>query len=193
MKCSKISINKNSEGTINVTPEDTDDIWLLYNLIQEENQVECPTFRKVVVSESASSDTQKKIKLVLAVKVEKSEVDLQYGTLRVNGKNVKENDWVKLGSYHTLEIELGNWVKIWKAKWDELSIQLVKEASSPTGKCQVGAIILQKGLAHLCTIQSDQNIHVISTIKGNLPKKKFESTSKMESKTGIIFLKYFRL
>lgn len=185
MKCSKIFLNKNSEGTINVTPEDSDDIWLLYNLIEPDDQVECLTFRKVVVNESASSDTQKKIKLILGVNVEKSDVDLEQGMLRINGKNVKENEWVKLGSYHTLEIEIGRWVKIWKSKWDNLAIQLVKEASSTTGKCQIGAIVLQEGLAHICTISSDLTPRVISKVEGNLPKKKLGSTSKLESATGI--------
>jgi protein pelota len=184
MKCSKIFLNKNSEGTINVTPEDSDDIWLIYNLIEVGDQVECLTFRKVVINESASSDNQKKIKLVLAVNAEKSDVDLEHGILRINGKNVKENDWVKLGSYHTLEIEIGRWVKIWKSKWDNLAIQLVKEASSTIGKCQVGAIVLQEGLAHICTLSSDQVIRVISKVEANLPKKKLGSTSKLESATG---------
>ena len=36
------------------------------------------------------------MKIVLAVKAEKFEVDLVAGCLRVNGKNIKENKYVKV-------------------------------------------------------------------------------------------------
>jgi stalled ribosome rescue protein Dom34 len=35
----------NGEGTVNVTPEDADDIWGLYNLITVGDEVECVTMR----------------------------------------------------------------------------------------------------------------------------------------------------
>ena len=188
MRCSKHALNKNYEGTIHFTPDDADDIWTLYNLIEVGDRVESPTSRKVVVGESGSSDTHKRITLVLAVDVEKSEVDLHNGILRVNGKNVKENQWVKLGSYHTIEIEVGNWVKIWKAKWDRLSLQLVKNASNISGKFQVGAIILQKGVAQTGNISSDQKFHSFASISANFPKRKrVFDTLEIERITGIAF------
>lgn len=53
--------------------------------------------RKVQLENSSgtSVDSQK-MKLVLAVKAEKFEVDLVAGCLRVNGKNIKENKHVKV-------------------------------------------------------------------------------------------------
>ena len=46
-------------------------------------------------SSGTNVDSQK-MKLILAVKAEKFEVDLVAGCLRVNGKNVKENKYVKV-------------------------------------------------------------------------------------------------
>lgn len=53
--------------------------------------------RKVQLENSSGSivDSQKK-KLILAVKAEKFEVDLAAGCLKVNGKNIKENKYVKV-------------------------------------------------------------------------------------------------
>lgn len=53
--------------------------------------------RKVQLENSSGTtvDSQK-MKLVLAVKAEKFEVDLVAGCLRVNGKNIKENKYVKV-------------------------------------------------------------------------------------------------
>ena len=36
---------RGGEGTVNVTPEDADDIWALYNLIGVGDEVECVTMR----------------------------------------------------------------------------------------------------------------------------------------------------
>lgn len=52
-------------------------------------------------SSGPTGDSQK-IKLVLAVRVEKLEVDLVAGCLRVNGKNVKENKHVKVKDEQTI-------------------------------------------------------------------------------------------
>lgn len=58
--------------------------------------------RKVIQENSSGNaiDSQK-MKLVLAVKAEKFEVDLVAGCLRVNGKNVKENKFVKVLKFMT--------------------------------------------------------------------------------------------
>lgn len=180
MKLNRINLNRDKEGVLTLIPEDSDDIWLLYNLIGEGDEVECMTFRKVINESNSGNVDTMKIKLVLAVSVEKTDVDLMAPSLRINGKNVKENQHVKLGSYHTLEVEPERSVKVWKRKWDQLDIQLVKQAASPTGKCQVGAVVLQEGLAHLCTV-TPQGIKVLERIEGNIPKKKLGSTSKMDS------------
>lgn len=56
---------RHGDGQVNVTPEDADDIWALYNLIGEGDEVECVTLRKVMQENSAGDvvDSQK-IKLV---------------------------------------------------------------------------------------------------------------------------------
>jgi len=51
-------------------------------------------------SSGTNVDSQK-MKLVLAIKAEKFEVDLVAGCLRVNGKNIKENKYVKVQYINT--------------------------------------------------------------------------------------------
>ena len=65
-----------------------------------ENQrycIYCFPLRKVQLENSSGSNVDsQKMKLVLAVKAEKFEVDLVACCLRVNGKNIKENKHVKV-------------------------------------------------------------------------------------------------
>jgi protein pelota len=160
MKLNKMHLMRGREGTVGMTPEDCDDIWLLYNLIQPGDEVETVTFRKVALDSNSSSasgkDVTKKIRLVLSLEVSKVDADLTAPGLRVAGRNTKPTEHVKLGAHHTLDIEPDRSLKLTKPKWDRLSLQLIREASNPTGKCLVAAVVAQATVAHVCTI--DQGV-----------------------------------
>jgi len=85
------------EGWIKLTPEDSDDIWALYNIIGPGDEIEAMTLRRVI-QENASGDTvdSQKVKVLLAIVAEKMDVDIKGSSLRVNGKNVRENKHVKV-------------------------------------------------------------------------------------------------
>lgn len=176
----RYDVGPSAEGTVNVTPEDSDDIWALYNLISPGDVVESATLRKVL-HESSSGEVvdSSKVKTILAVRVEKIDVDLNGASLRINGRNVKENQHVKLGSYHTLEVEPDRWLKITKPSWDALAVELLGSALDSVGKVEIGAIVMEEGLAHVCSI-SPTGIKVLQRIEVAMPKKKFGPTSKTE-------------
>lgn len=113
------------------------------------------------------------MKILLAVKAEKVEVDLQAACLRVNGKNILENKHVKLGSYHTLELECDRYFKLSKASWDPLSLEIIRQSTRTTGKFDLIAIVLQEAQAYICTVTD--TVRVVKTIQENLPKKKIGS------------------
>jgi protein pelota len=172
-----------AEGTVNITPEDTDDIWAIYNLICPGDEVECVTMRKVL-QESNSGEVvdSQKMKMVLAVKAEKIDIDLAAASLRVNGRNVKESKHVKLGSYHTLDIEPDRWLKLTKSRWDALSVEVLEQALSSVGRTEIGAIVMQEGLAHVCTV-TPTNTRVLQRVEVAMPKKKLGATSQLEKAT----------
>ena len=133
------------------------------------------------------------MKLVLAVKAEKFEVDLVAGCLRVNGKNIKENKYVKvkwklldcymsillnhvqLGSYHTLELECERFFKLTKSSWDSLSLEIIRQSTSDAGKYDVVAVLLQEASAYICTVTGESTLRVLKKIEENLPKKRIGS------------------
>jgi protein pelota len=90
-------LRRDREGWIRVTPEDSDDIWALYNIIAPGDEIEAMTMRRVVQENTAGNvvDSQK-VKVLLAVVAEKIDVDIKGASLRVNGKNVRENRHVKV-------------------------------------------------------------------------------------------------
>lgn len=136
-------------STLKCIPEDADDIYTLYSsVINIEDEVECPTIRKVQTSTSTNSSdntNMAKMRIILAVKVEKMDVELSAScpSLRLNGRNVKESEWVKLGAYHTLDVEPGRWLKITKpGGWDGLTKHALWQAADPTNKTDIAVIAL---------------------------------------------------
>lgn len=86
---------KNTEGEISLLIENTEDLWSLYNLIIIGDKLSCTTTRKVV-KETGTSTQSNKVKIFLSILVEKIDFEPQAESIRVSGKIVNENKFVKV-------------------------------------------------------------------------------------------------
>lgn len=116
------------------------------------------------------------------MRVERVDVDLAALSLRINGRTVKESRHVRLGSYHTLDVEPDRWLKLTKAApWDSLSVEVLAQAVASVGRTEIGAIVGDDslGLAHVCSV-TPQGTRVLQRIEVAMPKRKFGPTSASE-------------
>lgn len=65
--------------------------------------------------------------------------------LQVTGKISEENSHVKMGAFHTLDLEMNRDVKIIKEMWDVIALQRVEEACIEGRGAEVGAIVCGEG------------------------------------------------
>jgi protein pelota len=70
-------------------------------------------------------------------------------SLQITGRVVEENDHVKMGAFHTLDIEANRDVRIEKVEWDSISLERIEEASQPGRGAEVGAVVCGEGQARL--------------------------------------------
>lgn len=84
-----------------------------------------------------------------------------------------------MGSYHTLEIELHRKFILIKPEWDSISLERIEMACDVTQHADLGAVIMQEGLAHICLIQSSMTL-VRSKIDVNIPRKRKGQASQHE-------------
>ncbi|EGB10786.1 hypothetical protein AURANDRAFT_22353, partial [Aureococcus anophagefferens] len=92
-------------GSLTVVMEESDDLWVLYNLVDPDDTVRCGTLRKVNKSDKAGAKAAtEKRRVTLSVRAIASEYDGIADVVRVSGVNVAENDYVKMGAHHTLEV-----------------------------------------------------------------------------------------
>ncbi|XP_056645018.1 protein pelota isoform X2 [Diorhabda sublineata] len=146
-------------------------MWHAYNLIAEGDSVRSTTIRKVQTESSTGSSSSNRVRTTLTISVENIDFDTQACMLRLKGRNIEENQYVKMGAYHTLDLELNRKFSLKKHEWDSVSLERIDMACDPTKSADVAAVIMQEGLAHICLITSSMTL-VRAKIDVNIPRKR---------------------
>ncbi len=167
------------KGEFKVQIEELEDLWTLYNIIKSGDLVKARTFRRVVVREG---DTGERRPMVLQIKVEKCEFHEYSNRLRVLGQ-IQEgpDDFVSTGQYHTINIEKGTQVIIIKDKWFKHEIKRLEKSTGLSSNKIVLVTAIESGLATIGLI-SNYSLTIISTIRHNIPGKRYKNQSKNKSK-----------
>ncbi|KAK9459040.1 eRF1 domain 1-domain-containing protein [Lipomyces oligophaga] len=164
MKILAKNVSKDGSGSIKLLPEEPNDLWHTYNLIQTGDVLRAPTFRRVTkepndrIGGSGGATTNapsQRISLTLTIKVEKTDFDAPGAALHASGPVCEESPHVRLGQYHTLDLALHRAFTLTKtsyAPWDSISLQTVQAACDPGSRAEIGAVVLQPGLATVCLV-----------------------------------------
>jgi protein pelota len=173
MKLIGKNFSKNGEGDITLIAENEEDIWMVYNLLQEGDSIRASTVRKVHNESMTGSVATKQVRLNLTISIESITYDSLGSSLHLKGRNLEENKHVKLGAYHTLDISINEKFTLRKPEWDTVAVDLVEEACDPTRQADVAAVIMQDGLAHVCLITPSTTL-IRAKIDVVIPKKRGE-------------------
>lgn len=157
--------------SVTLVSEEPEDMWHAYNIIQVGDQVRSTTIRKVQSETATGSSSSSRVRTTLTISVESIDFDTQACVLRLKGRNIEENQFVKMGAYHTLDLELNRKFSISKQEWDTISLERVDTACDSTQNADVAAVIMQDGLAHVCLITSSMTL-VRSKIDVPIPRKR---------------------
>lgn len=92
-------------------------------------------------------------------------------TLQVSGKVIEENQHVKMGAFHTLDLEINRKVTITKDSWDSIHLERLTDASDVGQRAEVGAVVLGEGTAVVCLLTEHMTV-VRQRIEVPLPRKR---------------------
>lgn len=90
--------------------------------------------------------------------------------ISVKGRNAKQNDYLKIGQYHTFCIELDNKLTIYKEQWSQFEINLIYEISKVSFGVEIAAMVMDEGIAHLCYVKPSITL-LKQKIEKNISKK----------------------
>jgi len=171
MKLIYRQFEKNGKGHVGLIPEEAEDMWHAYNLVSAHDILRSTTIRRVQSESATGSTSSSKVRTTLTIQVESTEFDTQACVLRVKGRNVEENQYVKMGQYHTIDLELNRKFVLTKEEWDVVCIERIDNACDPTKKADVGAIVMQEGIAHICLVTPSMTL-MRAKIEVNIPRKR---------------------
>ncbi|BGO92977.1 hypothetical protein NBRC10512_004198 [Rhodotorula toruloides] len=196
------NINKDQSGSVTVRPQDDEDMWHAYNLISKGDELRASAVRRVTSESATGSTSSQRVHLKLTIRVDKvlysalaqpdstasassssaadssAPVAAASGTsgtttLHVSGKITSENEHVKKGAYHTLDLEIGRDFTIIKGEgeWDSVARERLREMTEPGRGADVGAVVCGEGTANICIITNHTTI-VKQRIDVPVPRKR---------------------
>ncbi|KHJ85847.1 putative translation factor pelota [Oesophagostomum dentatum] len=154
-------------------------MWHIYNLIRVGDVVRSKTIRKVVTETATGTTSSQRMHTVLTVRVESIDFDPGANALHLKGRNIVENDLVKLGAYHTLDLEPNRQFSLEKTEWDIIDIERLDVALDPAAQADVAAVVLHEGLANVCLLTPAMTL-VRAKIDMQIPRKRKGFTSQHE-------------
>ena len=69
--------------------------------------------------------------------------------IRLSGKNLTENEHVKLGAHHTLQLEPHRPFQLSKTAWDGLDLARIREACDPSVSADLAVVLITASTHHL--------------------------------------------
>ncbi|KAK6199195.1 uncharacterized protein RJT21DRAFT_44800 [Scheffersomyces amazonensis] len=165
---------KDKNVALTLVPQDSEDLWYLYNLLRVGDTVHVLSHRNVKKGNQAQIQKGKSKMEKILVKLKLLIEDIDYiasdNTMRLSGKTVEPNEYVPLNSYHTADIELNKDLTILKENWDEYDMSILDDLCSVEKKADIGAVVLQEGVAHICFITETMTV-LKSKVEKSIPRK----------------------
>lgn len=176
-------IDKDGRGKMVLLPDEGEDMWHTYNILMEGDRLRASTIRKVQQASVTGSSTSSRVRTTITIQVEAITFDTGACMLRVKGRNVEENQYIKMGAYHTIDLELNRKFTIFKEQWDSVTLERVETACDPAAHADLAAVVMQEGLAFVCLITSAMTVDRAKIVY-NIPKKgKADDTQRKKALT----------
>lgn len=161
---------KTKTGTVRLEAHDAEDMWHLYNLIAHGDLLRATTIRKVQQETSTGSSSSDRVRITITIQVTSFEYDSSVSELRVTGRVAVENRHVRIGAFHTIEIEPHRAFSLTKEAWDSIYMDRLEISLNPAVDADLGAIIMQEGLGNILMVSRSLTL-TRARVEVSIPRK----------------------
>lgn len=160
---------------IKLLPQTIDDLWHLYNLVDERDLVFASTYRrKEDKSDKLRPERIEKVRMRLGLRVQKVEFHESEDLLRILG--VIEQGPQDIGEHHTLMLSPGEDVTIIKPEWKTQHFDRIKRAIASSEKASLFFVAIEDTDAVIAAVR-EYGIKEYATITRNPQGKMYDSKS----------------
>jgi len=171
----KVIFKDLKHGEIKLVPENLDDIWHLYNIIDEADLIRAITFRTdEQKDDKIRSKKSEKKKMKLGIRVSEVKFHEFSDRLRIHG-TIEEGPQ-DLGSFHTLNIDAEKMetLTIIKEEWKDYQLQRIDEAVKLRNQEIITFVSLDEDDATIAVLRQS-GVQLITEISSKRSGKMFES------------------
>lgn len=139
---------KGNGAELKVKLEDPDDCWCIYNILAIGDTITCFTSRKVDVM---GNDCKCKGKIIkkfnITLSIEKFEFNTYDESISISGRNTRELEFIKIGQYHTVELNDNSIITLKKNVWNRTTDDLFKRAKDKSNETIRAVLLIGEGIA----------------------------------------------
>lgn len=173
----KILFRDDKKGNIKLLIQTMDDLWHLYNLVEEGDLVLATTFRRdEQKTDKIRPEKLEKKKIRLGIRVQKIEFHDFADRLRIHGTIEKGSE--EIGSHHTLNIAVKDDISVVK-EWRGSQLKRIEEAVESTRHPLITFVSMDDESALLAQMHQ-YAIREIATIRGPGSGKQFKKSETEE-------------
>lgn len=170
----RIKHQDTKNGIMEIVPETLDDLWHLSHIIEEGDLLSSKTTRRIQdnTGDKLRSDRGIKKTFYMGIRVETISFHKFTGKLRATGAiEIGPEEFVPLGSHHTIEVKLNYPIKISKEHWSIWTLKRIKQAIDASKKFSTMIIIIEDDMADIALLRQF-GIDYYGPIIGNVAGKR---------------------
>ena len=177
------------DNSISLIPEESDDLLTLRRIIKSGDRIVGTTTRVIKQDkEYARPDRGDRVKIRIALDVEKISLDNVLDKLRVRGKIIESNnDAVAHGSHHSYLIKLNEGFNLIKKRWNEVEKNLIHSKTQKSGFLLIAIDTTDCGIGRLKGTHLELTPNIYSGSSGKQYKSNFNIEKFFETIQKAIF------
>jgi len=166
------------EKSISVIPEESDDFLTLRRVIKPDDRIVGSTTRVVKREKDYSRpDSGERIRIKIALNVEKISLDNVLDKLRIQGTIIESNnESVPHGSHHSLLVKINEGITITKKNWTQIETKLVKTNNQRLGFLLVAIDTTDCGIGLL----NGTHLQILPNLYSGSSGKRYKTNFKIE-------------
>ncbi len=167
-------------GTLKVRVDNLEDLWAMQRVVFAGDVVKAESERKFKPEQGSEGEFKT---VMITLRVEKTELDKSAGRLRILGKILdgRPMEYVRINSYHTLNIAPDTELEILKNKWHRYLIDVVKSAVQESKRPRLGIVVVddEKALpVYLLGYGIEFRKEIYSNLSKRMTQKEFREQEK---------------
>jgi len=173
--------------SVRLQVETDEDLWHLYNIIEEDDLVTASTTRREEKSaDKLRAEKMEKKRMTLGIRIKK--IEFSEEDLRLKLLGVIETGPQDIGQHHTLIFENGDSMTIQKKKWRTTQLERVKRAVADSKKPRIVFVSLDQDEATIAVLRQF-GLKEIATVRSGRSGKQYEEKPSVDGYHGEIHSK----